>query len=198
MSRLDEKGFTINELLVVIIASSILISTLFVFTSSTINSFMRMQAQGLAQSKLADSSSRVSRVIRGINYIESASDDAITAYSYFAPQDTYTSKISYYLSTDQSKLLADVAPMTADYPIGTVLTAQTKTVVIIDGFYKIPGQPTFKYFTSTFADIISPVTDLQSIKNISVNLHAKLYDSNNQLYSSSSVSVNLRNRKTNL
>jgi type II secretory pathway pseudopilin PulG len=195
----NEEGFTITELLVVIIASSILISTLFIFTANTINGFMRLQAEGLAHSKLADASFRVSRVLRGANYIESASDDGFSAYAYFSPQDQYTSKIVYVLSADQKQLLAEVTPMTADYPIGTLIPAQKKTVVVVDGFRKISGTPTFRYYTSTFSELNSPVTDLQSIKNISVNLFAKIYDSsNNDEYASSSVTVNLRNRKTNL
>ncbi len=194
----NESGLTIIELIYVMAASSILIITLYVFTSNIVNDFMKMQAKGLAQSKLTDGSFRLIQVLRGVNYIESASDDGITAYAYFAPQDAYTSKISYYLSADQRQLIAEVTPMTADYPIGTLITANTKTVVIIDGFYKIPGSPTFKYYTSTFSEISAPVSDLQSIKNISVNLYARHYESNDQLYSSSSVTTNLRNRKTNL
>lgn len=194
----DESGFTIIELLVVIISSSVLIATLFVFTSNTINGFMQLQAEGLAQSKLADASFRVTRVLRGANYIESASDDGISAYAYFSPQDAYTSKITYFLSADQSQLLAEVTPMTADYPIGSLLPDQKKTVVVVDGFNKLSGSPTFQYYTSTFSELNSPVTDLQSIKNITVNLYAKIYESNNNEYASSKVTVNLRNRKTNL
>ena len=159
---------------------------------------MQLQAEGLAQSKLADASFRVTRVLRGANYIESASDDGISAYAYFSPQDAYTSKITYFLSADQSQLLAEVTPMTADYPIGSLLPDQKKTVVVVDGFNKISGSPTFQYYTSTFSELSSPVTDLQSIKNITVNLYAKIYQSNNNDYASSKVTVNLRNRKTNL
>jgi len=198
MSLRKEDGFTLNELLVVILLSGILITTLFTFTSTTVNNFLRLQAEGLANSKLADGSFRVSRVLRGTNFIESANDDQITAYAYFSPQDAYTSKISYYLNVPQDKLMADVTPMTADYPIGTVIVAQEKTVVIMEGFLKRAGQPTFKYFSSTSAQIPSPVSDLQSIKNISINLYSKIYLSNNQKFASSSVTVNLRNRKTNL
>ncbi|MFZ1324313.1 MAG: prepilin-type N-terminal cleavage/methylation domain-containing protein [Candidatus Saccharimonadales bacterium] len=198
MSRRNEQGFTLNELLVVILVSSILIITLFSFTSSTVNSFMRLQAEGLANSKLAEGSFRVARVLRGANHIETANEDTITAYAYFSPQDAYTSKIRYYLNGTQDKLMAEVIPMTADYPIGSLIVAQTKNVVIIEGFYKRSGYPTFVYYNSSYSAIASPVTDLQAIKNMTVNLYAKLYQSNNQVFTSSSVSVNLRNRKTNL
>jgi hypothetical protein len=184
--------------MVVMLMSSILIITLFVFTSSTINSFLRIQAQGLANSKLADSSFRISRVLRSSNNIETANQFQFTAYAYFAPQDTYTSKISYYLNAGEDELLADVTPMTADYPIGTLITAQKKTVVVVDNFYKRNGFPAFKYYTSNFTELTSPVSDLQAIKNITINLYTKVYDSTASDYTSSSVSVNLRNRKTNL
>lgn len=198
MLRRNQAGFTLNELLVVMLTSSVLIIVLLSFTSTTIQNFLRLQAEGLANSKLADGSFRVSRVLRGANYIEIADTDSLTAYAYFSPQDAYTSKITYYLNGAQNKLLADVTPMTADYPIGTLITANQKTVTIIDGFYKQAGTPTFKYYTSTSLEITTPVADLQSIKNISVNLYARIFQSNNQEFASSSVSVNLRNRKTNL
>jgi prepilin-type N-terminal cleavage/methylation domain-containing protein len=196
--KLNSRGVTLPELLVVMIASSVLIVTLFLFTSDTINSFMRLQAEGLAHSKLAEGSFRVSRVLRGVDYIETANTDSVTAYTYFAPQDLYTSRVSYYLNPAQDQLLADVVPMTADYPVGSLIPAQQKTVVIIDNFYKIAGSPTFKYYNANFNELTAPVSDLQAIKNISVNLHTKFYESNNQDYASSEVTVNLRNRKTNL
>jgi hypothetical protein len=159
---------------------------------------MRLQADGLAHSKLADGSFRITKVVRGMNYIETANSDTITAYSYFAPNDQYTSKIRYYLNGTQDKLLAEVTPMTADYPTGTLITAQTKTVTIIDKFYKIPGVPTFVYFDANYDELTSPVTDLQSIKNITVQLQVKKYESNADDYVSSKVTVSLRNRKSNL
>jgi len=196
--RKDSRGFTVTELVIVMGIMSLLLITVYVFTSSSINSFMRLQAEGLAQSKLADGSFRVTKVIRGINYIETADADTITAYSYFAPDDQYTSKIRYYLNPSQSQLLADVTPMTADYPVGALINAQKKTVVIIDNFYKISGQPTFKYFDANYNELASPVTDLQAIKNISVRLYVKKYESNAADYVSAEVTVSLRNRKSNL
>jgi prepilin-type N-terminal cleavage/methylation domain-containing protein len=197
-SHNKQSGFTVTELLIVMMISSFLLITLYLFTSSSVNSFMQLQADGLAHSKLADGSFRVIRVIRGMNYIESANTDTITAYSYFAPNDQYTSKIRYYLNGTQDKLLAEVTPMTADYPTGTLITAQTKTVTIIDKFYKVAGVPTFVYYDANYDELASPVTDLQSIKNISVQLQVKKYDSNANDYVSSKVTVSLRNRKSNL
>ena len=193
-----KQGFTITEIMVVMAISSMLLVTVYVFTSSSITSMMRLQAEGLARSKLADGSYRVSKVLRGVNHIEQANADTITAYSYFAPDDQYTSKIRYYLNGTQNKLLADVTPMTADYPTGSLLTAQTKTVTIINNFYKVTGQPTFKYYDATFAQLTSPVSDLQSIKNISVQLYVKKYDSKATDIVSTEVTVSLRNRKSNL
>lgn len=193
-----QKGFTVTELVVVMSIMSLLLVTVYVFTSSSISSFMRLQAEGLARSTLAEGSFRITKVIRGINYIEVADADTITAYSYFAPDDQYTSKIRYYLNPAQTKLLADVTPMTADYPVGSLLTAQTKTVTVIDNFYKISGQPTFKYFDANYTPLTSPVADLPSIKNITVRLFVKKYESNAADYVSTEVTVSLRNRKSNL
>lgn len=196
--RKNQKGFTVTELVIVMMLVSFLLITVYVFTSSAINSFMQLQAEGLARSKLAEGSFRITKVVRGINYIENASDDSLTAYTYFAPDDQYTSKVRYYLNIDKTALLADVTPMTADYPIGSLLTSQIKTVKVIDNFYKITGQPTFKYYDANFDQLASPVSDLQSIKNISVQLFVKKYESSANDYVSTEVTVNLRNRKSNL
>lgn len=200
MLRRNQQGFTLSELIVVMMASSIMIFVLFRFTVVTVNNFMTLQKEGLAHSKLAEGSFRVSRVLRGANYIESASDDELVAYAYFAPQDEFTSKVRYYLNGDNSRLLADVTAMDADYPTGSLIPSTQKTVVIIDGFQKRDGFSTFSYFTSDFAQIGTPIDsgDLVAIKNIKVNLYARLYQIDNGKYFSSSVSVNLRNRKSNL
>lgn len=194
----NKMGFTVTELIVVMSIMSLLLVTVYVFTSSSISSFMRLQAEGLARSTLAEGSFRITKVVRGINYIESANTDTLTAYSYFAPDDQYTSKIRYYLNPSQTKLLADVTPMTADYPVGTVLTAQTKTVTVIDNFYKIAGKPTFRYYDANYSELTSPVADLPAIKNIGVQLFVKKYESNAADYVSTEVTVSLRNRKSNL
>lgn len=193
-----QSGLTITELLFVMIASSILLITLYTFTSTSINDFMKLQADGLAHNKLSENSSRITRVIRGVNQIEVAEADSITAYSYFAPDDRYTSKIRYYLNNDQNKLLADVTPMTADYPIGSLLTNQTRTVTIIDGFRKVSGKDTFTYYDNDFTQIASPVVEKQIIKNITLQLFVKKYNTENSDYVSTISSVNLRNRKSNL
>lgn len=194
----EQVGFTLPELILVIAMSSLLIVTLFIFTSNTVSSYMRMQAQGLAYSKATEGAFRISRVLRSANFVEEAEDDRFTAYTYFAPQDAYTSKITYYLNATQTQLLADVTAMTADYPVGTLIPSSTKTVVVVDQFLKRAGVPTFTYSTANHTDISTPVSDLQAIKNVSVNIYARLYESNDQKFASSSVSVNLRNRKTNL
>jgi len=198
LSRKQQSGITIVELLVVLIASSILLTTLYVFTSNSINDFMRLQAEGLAHNKLSESSTRITKVIRGINQIEVAEADTITAYSYFAPHDTYTSKIRYYLNDNQDKLLAEVTPMTADYPIGSLITNQTRTVTVIDGFKKVPNKDTFMYYDGESNQLLSPVTEKQAIKNITLQLFVKKYESSNPDYVSTISSVNLRNRKSNL
>ena len=187
-----------TELIVVMSIMSILLVTVYIFTSSSISSFMRLQAEGLARSTLAEGSFRITKVVRGINYIEAANADTLTAYSYFAPDDQYTSKIRYYLNPSQTKLLADVTPMTADYPVGALITAQTKTITVVNNFYKISGQPTFKYYDANYTELVGPVSDLPSIKNITVRLFVKKYESNATDYVSTEVTVSLRNRKSNL
>lgn len=199
MSRLNKRGLTFLELLIVITMSTFLVMVIAGFIVRSFTIFMELQARGLAQSKVTDSSLRISKVFRGITYVETADDDRVTGYAYFAPNDQYTSKILYYLDTTDNKIKAEVTPMTADYPIGSLLTGQKTTVTILDNYYPISGIPVFRYYNANYSELSSPVTDIQSIKNIEVNLQTGYnLSKNNQKYASSNVSVNLRNRKTNL
>lgn len=199
MSLLNNRGLTFVELIVVIVMSSFLAIIISTFIVRTFTIFFDLQTQGLAQSKVTDASFRISKVFRGITYIENAEANTITGYTYFAPNDQYTSKITYYLNSSTNKVMAEVTPMTADYPIGSLLNGEKRTVTIIDNYYPVNGLSLFQYYNANYDALSAPVTDKQSIKNITVNLQSGYNtNKNNGKYTSSSISVNLRNRKTNL
>ena len=198
-NRNHQSGFTITELLIVIVITGLLISAIVGFFNGNINQYFKLQADGLAYSGITANSQRIARVLRGIKSFDVADANTITAYTYFAPQETYTSQIKYYISGNGKQLLADVTPMTADYPIGTLITGQKRSgIVIIDNYYQQPGKTLFSYKDSAGNDLTTPVTNLNSIKNVIINLAVKPYQSASSNVTSTQLTVSLRNRKTNL
>jgi hypothetical protein len=106
--------------------------------------------------------------------------------------------VHYYLQTTgkTKQLLADVTPMTANPPNGTLLTGQTKTYTIISNYYQAAGVNLFNYYDANGSLMTAPVSDEHSILEIQVNLaEPASHSSNGQ---SLSITVGLRNRKTNL
>lgn len=192
---LGRKGFTLVELMIVIVLIGIVGTTFFVFFNDSLSQYLALQKDGTAFTGLASQSQRLANVLRGLTDITSESANEITCYAYFAPNDTYTSQIHYYLSSDGKKLLADVTPMTANPPIGTLITSQTKTFTIISDFYQPDGTTLFGYLNDTGAALTLPIPDEHSIKGIQVNLAAQGANNSDQQIT---LQVSLRNRKTNL
>ncbi len=195
--RLRSDGFSVTELVFVIVGIGIMATLIFSFFSGSINQYFKLQADSYAFSEISTNSQRIARVLRGSYTITDAQADTVTMYSYFAPQETYTSVIKYYLSNDQKKLMADVRAMTANPPIG-VPTGPTKTVTVMNSFYKAPGVSTFEYLDLTGSVLTPPISDLNNIKSIRIQLSTKPYDSASSNVTSTNLTVNLRNRKTNL
>jgi prepilin-type N-terminal cleavage/methylation domain-containing protein len=199
LHRKNQAGFTITELLVVIVVGGFLLAGLVGFFNGNINQYFKLQSDGMAYSEITNNSQRIARVLRGIKSFDIADANTITAYTYFAPQEDFTSQIKYYISNDGKQLLADVTPMTADFPIGTLDTSKKRTgIVIIDSFYQQPGVPLFAYTDSAGNSLTTPVSNLNSIKSVVINLSVKPYQGASNKVISTQLSVSLRNRKTNL
>lgn len=192
-----EQGFTLVELLAVIVITSIVAMTFLIFFKSTLFSYLNLQENATSLTQLSRQELRVTDVIRGLTNITSVGANDLQIYAYFYPSDTYASQIHYYLQTTNgdTKLLADVTPMSANPPTGIPLTAQTQTYTVIDNFYQPNGSSLFTYLDAGDSPLSLPISDLQSIKAIQVNLANKLTGGSTQ---SIQMQVSLRNRKTNL
>ena len=158
--------------------------------------YSKYQSDSLDFNQLASQSQRIADVLRGATDLITVQANTITAYAYFSPVDAYVSQVTYYKSANGKSLLADVTPMTANPPSGTLLTAQKKTYTIINNFYQPSGGVLFVYYDSTGTAMSLPITDEHTILQIQVNLAAKATHTKNG--QTLSTTVSLRNRKTNL
>jgi type II secretory pathway pseudopilin PulG len=190
-------GFTLVELVVGITVMAVIGTTFLVFFKSSLFNYLNLQSDATTMTQINTQAMRIATVMRGVTGINSVDANDISAYSYFYPSDAYVSLVHYYLQTSDgtTQLLADVTPMSANPPIGTPITASEKTYTIIDNFYQPSGTSLFAYLNASGGALNLPITDVQTIKGIQVNLAAKTSNGTNQAMN---VQVNLRNRKTNL
>lgn len=193
----QQAGFTLVELLVSITLIAIIGTTFLIFFKSSLFNYLNLQNDATSFTQLDTQAARVSNVLRSATGVNSVSANDLVVYAYFYPSDTYVSLLHYYVVTTNGvkQLKADLTPMSANPPIGTPITAQKRTFVVIDNLYLPTGTNMFDYLSSAGATLSLPITDLQTIKAIRVNLAARTSIGSNQAIN---VQVSLRNRKTNL
>ena len=192
----DHKGYTLVELLVVISLVSILFMSFGVFFTNYLKLYFGHQEDANNFSDIANQSTRISDVLRGIVDITSVGASELVAYAYFAPTDTYTSVVRYYLSPDGKSIMVDVTPMTANPPNGTLQTALKKSYVIVSNYHAQTGVNLFTYYDISGTALSLPVANQHTITSIGVNLStAATHNSKGQQLA---ITVSLRNRKTNL
>ena len=163
----------------------------YIFFNDALSQFFSLQENSTYFTQLAANSDRIASVLRGATGIVSASSNDLVVYAYFSPDDTYVSKIHYYLNSSGTELLADVTQMTSDPPIGTPIASTTKTYTIISNYYQLPNVSLFDYLAQNGSTLSEPITNLQSIKGIRVNLSVpSSYSKGGQTLS---VRVTLRN-----
>jgi prepilin-type N-terminal cleavage/methylation domain-containing protein len=194
----QQAGFTLVELIVVMVITLLLSASLLIFATTAFKGYFTLQTSGTAFGALAQQSQRVAAVIRGLTDITEATSNDLTIYAYFYPTDTYVSLVHYYKSANGGTLYADVTPMTANPPQGTPITAQKKTYTITDSLIAAPGLNTFVYLDSAGNTLATPISDLHTIKGIQINLAVPGYSQSPGSNNTLSLQVTLRNRKTNL
>jgi prepilin-type N-terminal cleavage/methylation domain-containing protein len=191
-------GFTLIEVLIAMVLTGVVSTVLYTFFITSFNQYFALQNDGMVFGDLATQSQRLAMVLRSTTDITQATNTEITAYAYFSPDDTYVSQIHYYVSTNGKQLLADVTPMTANPPNGTLQTSLIRHYTIIDNFYTVSGVNTFSYLGTGTAALTTPIADLHTIKQIAISLASPTKAPSANGYDQISVQVMLRNRKTNL
>lgn len=192
------QGFSLAEFVIGLAILGIIVVIAYPFFNTTLRQFFVLEQEGLMFGQLSTQSQRIGRVLRGAIDVTQATPTEVTVYAYFAPNDAQTSLIHYYKNTEGTKLFADVTPMTSNPPTGTLLTAQKRTVTIIENFYSAAGVNTFEYLDASGAALTQPIADLHSIKGMRVKLAVPITLPSQSGNDTITTQVSLRNRKTNL
>lgn len=182
--------------MVVISVIAVMVISFGTFFTNYLILYSKYQQDASDFTELANQSQRIADVLRGVTDIVSESSNNLTAYAYFSPQDNYVSLVHYYLNTKGTAIMVDVTPMTANPPNGTPLTNSTKTYTIISNYYQAAGVNLFNYYDASGTLMSLPITDEHSILEMQVNLAEPA--SHSQSGQTLSITVSLRNRKTNL
>ena len=192
----SEQGFTLVELLVSMTVLVMMSLVFLVFFKSALFDYLNLQTDATNLTELSTQEMRLGNVIRGLTIINSASANNLSMYAYFNPNDTYVSLVDYYLQQNGKSmdLLASVTPMTANPPIGTPLTSQMHTYTIMDDYYEPSNVSLFTYLDDTDSPIALPISNLEEVKAIQINLGTPLTNGGKQAIN---VQVTLRNRETN-
>ena len=194
----SQSGFTITELTVVIVLIGLLTTSLFAFFNTTSTQYFALHEDSVQFGDLANQTQRVAKVVRGLTDITQATADELTFYAYFYPNDTYVSLVHYYKSPDGKILYADVTPMTANPPNGALITSSKKTYTVLNPLKNVAGLNIFTYQDASGNTLPMPVADLHTIKGVSITLAVPSKNPGPNGASTMSLSVSLRNRKTNL
>lgn len=191
-----QSGFSLVELITTVTLVSIMAVFTYAAFNSSITQYFDLQKQGMHFTDLARQSHRLAGVVRGATDISVASNNELQLYSYFSPSDRFVSQVRYYLSDGNSKLLADVTPMTANPPIGSPITADRVTYTVLGNYQPQSGINLFTYLDAEGNVLNLPITDLTTIKGVRIQLAVPGADSSSN--QAIDLQVSLRNRKTNL
>lgn len=193
-----QAGFTIIELIMVLLLSGLVSTLLYTTFNTSLSNYLGLQQDSSEFDNLTRGSQRIGTVLRGLTDITSASPNDMQLYAYFAPNDATVSLVHYYLGGSKPSLFADVTPMTANPPSGSLILSSKKTYTIIEDFVSKPGVNTFEYEDASGVILPQPVADLHTIKNIQISLAVPINVPTVNGSRTIGLNVNLRNRKTNL
>ena len=188
-----KNGFTLIEVVLTMAISSIIAISLYSFFSGSMTKYFAMQEDSSNFATLSTQIQRIAKVLRGTTDVRSAASTDLTVYAYFSPRDSIPSQIRYYVSGTQ--LLADVTPLSAAPPTGTPVTAQKKTYTII---YKLYSTTSVFTYLDSAGNTLTSLTNLRDVKGIKTTLSVPPQRGTSTKQTTISLSVSLRNRKTNL
>lgn len=194
MLRRNQAGYTVLELLIVIIITSAISIPLTMFALNGLKSYNRLEAQSDTSVELNTLAGRVTKVVRGATTIDTAGSNSLILFGYFSPQDTVIKKIRYYISG--TTLFIGVTPPSGTAPNYTYDSANEKiTSTRVD--LAMGANPLFTYYDDVGNQLTGSFT-VGQVKQVGLYLAANPNTKTLSVPISLSTKVTLRNQKVNL
>lgn len=143
MSLHNQKGYTLLELLIVVVIIGLISVPLTNFSIRSMTSYFRLDAQSHASTDLLMLSNRLTGLLRGATSVETAQDNTITFYAYKNLTDTAVSKYRYFISG--TTLSMGIIPPSGTAPDYTYPSGN-EVVKVLRSDLVMNGQPAFSYY----------------------------------------------------
>lgn len=193
--RNRQAGFSLLELLVVIVITTAIALPLSTFIIKGLTSYFFLEAQSNTSIELEILSDRITRVIRGAISVDTSQPNTLIVYGYFSPADTTIKKIRYFINGTTINI--GVTPPTGTAPSYTYLAAN-EVITTPRTDLTMGANPLFTYYDDAGNLLTGSFTPGQ-VKVVGVYLAA---NPNTKLVAGApiamSTKVTLRNLKTNL
>lgn len=190
----NSRGYTIIELLVVIVITTAIAFPLTSFAIKGWTSYTFLEAQSSTSLELNILANRIAKVVRGATSVDTAQANTLIVYGYFSPQDTTIKKIRYFISG--TNLNIGVTPPGGTAPNYTYDPAtEVVTTTRID--LVMSGNSLFTYYDDAGNQLTGAFATSQ-VKNIGIYLGANPNVKQVPKPISLTTRVTLRNLKTNL
>lgn len=193
-SSLGTAGYSLIELLVVIVLMIVVTIPLVTFTIKGMSSYQFLQDQSNTSEELSTLSERVAKVVRGTTKVVTAQSNTLTIYGYFSPQDTVVKQIRYFINGNNLEI--GVTPPSGTAPNYTYNPAN-EVVSIVRVDLSMGATPMFTYYDDSGTALPNGFANGQ-IKEIGIYVAANPDTNRVSVPLSVTTRVTLRNFKTNL
>lgn len=194
MSLRNEHGYSLLELIVVIVITGAIAVPLSTFAIKGLSSYTYLEAQSNTSIELNTLSNRIAKVIRGANIVDTAQPNTLTVYGYFSPQDTTIKKIRYFIQG--TNLNIGVTPPSGTAP-NYIYDPASEVITTTRIDLAMGGKPLFTYYDDA-GNQLSGAFLTGQVKNVGIFVSANPKAKQVPVPISLSTRVTLRNLKTNL
>ena len=164
--RLDQRGFTLLEFLVVLSITGMIAGPLALFFINGVKSYNLIDMQTNTSTEVVTLSGKITSVIRNATSVSAAADNSLTIIAYAKPPDTVVSQYRYFLSGNS--LNVGVTPASGAAPNYTY-PAANEVIKTLRSDLAMAGTPLFTYYDETDTQLTGTI-DATSVTQVGLYL----------------------------
>ena len=190
----NQNGFTLLELLMVVVITSMMIVAIGTFSVNIINNYQYSEAQVGSSNDILNIMDRMTKVVRGTTKLVTTGSTSLTFYGYFSPRDSVPDLITYSVSATSLQSSDTVATGT-----GPNYTYDTSGAVVrtLATNLAVGSTPIFTYYDD-LGNLLTGAFSASQVKQIGIYVAVNPHPARVPIAISNQTRVTLRNMKTNL